>query len=272
MWLDHLSLQFTWRQIDINSIKSSTQSSKFIASSSKINNFFKFFLVWWFRWRQCIVSCSSCSFISVCHKVFSRALLSFNLWAASAQFCCSFWNFAYAATSAAKKDLDLSALSLEMSSSFFQYSECNDDLSESDRERLSEEDSDHQESEDNWDSEDENCSEDEDCQEVENNRDSFTFNEMRAYLRWWSKRAARSVIFNCSVWVVDFLHLSNALERMRKSFKDRFWLRRWDISNKNGYKNIKNINKQRDLNSFNFEQLRSDEIEFLNFSYKRNVR
>jgi len=36
-----------------------------------------------------------------------------------------------------------------MLSSFSQYPERNDDSSESDRERLSEEDSDHQESEDN---------------------------------------------------------------------------------------------------------------------------
>ncbi len=44
-----------------------------------------------------------------------------------------------------------------MLSSFSQYLEHDNDESESDRERLSEEDSDRQESEDNWDSEDENC-------------------------------------------------------------------------------------------------------------------
>ncbi len=192
MWLDHSSLQFTWRQTDINSIESSTRSSKFIASSSEINNSSVFFLVWWFRWRRRIVSCSSCSFISVCHKVSSWALLSFNLRAASTQFCCSFWCFACAAISAAEKAIDFSALFLEMSSLFFQYLELDNDENESDHECLSEEDSDHQESENNWDSEDENCQEVEDSSEVENNRKSSTFDEMRAHLRWWSRRAARS--------------------------------------------------------------------------------
>ncbi len=158
-----------------------------------------------------------------------------------------------------------------MLSSFSQYSERNDDSSESDRERLSEEDSDHQESEDNWDSEDENCSEDEDCQEVEDNLNSSTFDEMRACLRRRSGKTARSVIFNCSARVVDFLRLSNALEGMRESFRDRFWLRRWGISNKNDYKNVRNINKQRDLNSFNFGQLGNGGVEFSNSPYKRDV-
>ncbi len=30
---------------------------------------------------------------------------------------------------------------------------------------------------------------------------------------------------------------------MKESFKDKFWLWRWDILNKNDHKNIKNINK-----------------------------
>jgi len=42
--------------------------------------------------------------------------------------------------------------------------------------------------------------------------------------------------------------------------------------NKNDYKNIKNINKQRNLNNFNFEQLKDDEIEFSNFLYKKDVK
>ncbi len=87
MWLNHSSLQFTWRQIDINSIELSTQSLKFIALSSEINNFSVFFLVWWFRQQRCIIFCSSCSSISICHKVSSQALLFLNLQAASAQFC-----------------------------------------------------------------------------------------------------------------------------------------------------------------------------------------
>ncbi len=71
-----------------------------------------------------------------------------------------------------------------MLNSFFQYSEHNDNVNESDHECLSEEDSDwedsdHQESEDNWDSEDENCEEVED----EDNWNSSTFDEMRASLR-----------------------------------------------------------------------------------------
>ncbi len=166
--------------------------------------------------------------------------MSFNLQAALTQFCCSFWCFAYAAISAAEKAIDLSALFLEMSSSSSQYLECDNDENESDHERLSEEDSDCQESEDNWDSEDENCQEVEDSSEVEDNQESSTFDEIRACLRrWsrrtaWSKKSARSVIFDCLAWVVDFLRLSNALERMRKSSRDRFWLRRWGISNKNG--------------------------------------
>ncbi len=99
---------------------------------------------------------------------------------------------------------------------------------------------------------------DEACKEVEGNRDSSTFNEMRASLRQRSRGtarsrgAARSVVFDgCSAWVVGFLRLSDALEGMRESSRDRLWLRRWGISNKNGYKNV---NKQRGLNSFNFPQ------------------
>ncbi len=60
---------------------------------------------------------------------------------------------------------------------------------------------------------------------------------MRARLRRWSKRAARSkkaarsVIFDdCSAWVVGFLRLPNALEKVKRSSRDRFWLRRWGIS------------------------------------------
>ncbi len=246
MWLDHSSLQFTWRQTDINSIESSIRSSKFITLSSEINNSSVSFLVWRFRWRRHIVSCSSCSSISVYHKVSSRALLFLNLRAASTQFCCSFWCFAHAAISAAEKAIDLSALFLERSSSFFQYLERDNDESESDHERLSEEDSDRQESEDNWDSEDENCQEVEGSSEVEDNRESSTFNEMRARLRRRSgetarsKRAARSgeparsVVFGCSARVVGFLRLPDALERVRRSSRGRFWLRRWGISNKNG--------------------------------------
>ncbi len=194
--------------------------------------------------------------------------MSFNLQAASTQFCCSFWCFAHTAISAAEKAIDLSALFLEMLNSFSQYLEHDNDESESDHERLSEEDSDHQESEDNWDSEDENCQEVEDSSEVEGNRESSTFDEMRARLRRRSretarsKGAARSVVFGCSVRVVDFLRLSDALEGVRESSRGRFWLRRWGIWNKNGYKNVRNINKQRGLNSFNFGQLGGDEVDF----------
>ncbi len=234
MWLDYSSLQFTWRQTDINSIESSIRSSKFITLSSEINNSSVSFLVWRFRWRRHIVSCSSCSSISVYHKVSSQALLFLNLRAASTQFCCSFWCFAHAAISAAEKAIDLSALFLERSSSFSQYLERDNDESESDHERLSEEDSDRQESEDNWDSEDENCQEVEDSSEVEDNRESSTFNEMRARLRRRSGEPARSVVFGCSARVVGFLRLSDALERVRRSSRGRFWLRRWGISNKNG--------------------------------------
>jgi len=76
-----------------------------------------------------------------------------------------------------------------MLSLFFQYLERDNDESESDHERLSEEDSDrrgssdHQESEGNRDSEDENCREVEDSSESEGNRGSSTFDEMRARLR-----------------------------------------------------------------------------------------
>jgi len=190
------------------------------------------------------------------------------------QFCCFFWCFAHAAISAAEKVIDFSALFLEMLNLFFQYLEYDNDESESDHEHLSEEDSDHQESENNWDSKDENYQEVEDSSEVEDNQRSSTFNEIKARLRQWSRRAARSkraarsresarsVIFDCSAWVVDFLHLLNALEKVRRSSRDRFWLRRWDIWNKNDYKNIRNVNKQRGLNSFNFGQLRGDEVDF----------
>jgi len=85
------------------------------------------------------------------------------------QFCCSFWCFAHAAISAVEKAIDLSALFLEMLSSFLQYLKHDNDESESDCKHLSEEDSDCQESEDNQDSEDENCQEVEDNLKVENN-------------------------------------------------------------------------------------------------------
>ncbi len=271
MWLDHSSLWFTRRQTDIDSIESSIRSSKFIASSSEINNFSKFFLVWRFRRRQCIVSCSSCSFISACHKVSSRALLSLNLWAASAQSCCSFWNFACAATSAAEKGLDLPALSLGMPSSSFQYSERNDGSGESGRERLSGEGSGRRGSEGNWGSEGENCSGGEGCRGVEGNRGSSTSGGMRACLRRRPGGAARSVVFGCSARVVGFLRLPDALEGVRGSSRDRFWLRRWGNSNKNGYKNVRNVNKQRGLNSFNFGQLGGGGVEFSNSPYKRDV-
>ena len=85
--------------------------------------------------------------------------------------------------SAAEKVIDFSALFLEMLSSFSQYLKHNNDENESDHERLNEEDSDHQESEDNQDSKDENCQEVENSSEVEDNRESSTFDEMRARLR-----------------------------------------------------------------------------------------
>ena len=162
-----------------------------------------------------------------------------------------------------------------MSSSFSQYLEHDNNESESDREHLSEEDSDHQESEDNW---DENSSEDEDCREVEGNWGSSTFDEMRARLRWWSKKAARSketarsVIFDgCSARVVSFLRLSNALEGVRESFRGRFWLRLWGISKTVTRTSGTSTNKEIWIASIlgDFGQLGGRWGWFSNSSYKR---